>query len=111
MLGYRVEQPLDIPDEAFAADGIATIVVTGYSTGGIWIMSALAPQMPTAKFGSFRTDTAPGKPDLAVEAAEDWMSKECDRLGLNLAHSENHTYPTDEAPFFAAIMFLVVRQM
>jgi hypothetical protein len=112
MLGYRVERPLDLPTEAFSADGSATVVVTGQTVGGKWLMNAVIPQAPTVSFGSFWTDIAPGQPDLAVEAAEDWMRKECDRLDLTLAHSasQNHTYGPDEAPFFAGIMFVVDRR-
>jgi hypothetical protein len=114
-LDYQVTEPLTIPDAAFSANDIATLVVTGGSYGGMWALNAISthtsPDQATA-IGSIQTDDAPQRPDLAVEAAEAWMREECERLGFKLAHvaNQNHVYPPDQAPFFAGIMFLIDRR-
>ena len=115
MLNYQVEEPLELPGEAFNDDDIATIVVTGGSYGGMWVMNAISTHTPAdqaAALGAIQTEDAPRRPDLAVEAAEDWIKEECKRLGYKLAHSasQNHTYGLDEAPFFAGILFRIDRR-
>lgn len=114
-LAYYDVDPLAIPDEAFDANDMATLVVTGTTYGGEWVMNAISvhtsPEDATA-IGSFETDEAPGRPDLAVEAAKAWMTKECERLGLTIltAQDQNHTYSASDAPYFAGISFIIGRR-
>ncbi len=110
-LDYAVTRELDLPDAAYNADGIATLVLTGASYGGMWMMSAivLGDDEPS---GSIETAEAPRRPDLALDAAEDWVGRECARLGvaLRLCVSKNDQYGPDEAPFFSTGLALVDRE-
>ena len=109
-LDYETVQDLAIPDTAYNADGIATLVLTGGSYGGMWVMNAivLGEEEPS---GSIETAEAPRRPDLALDAAEDWVGRECARLGvaLRLCVSKNDQYGPGEAPFFTTGLALVDR--
>ncbi len=85
-LGYTITQPLQIPDEAYNKDGIATLVVT---------------------------DEAPRQPARALEAAHQWIRESCDEAGVVLALFKdlNSTYGPDEAPFFSSGQALIDRRV
>ena len=114
-LAYSVRRPLDIPAEAYNRDDIATIVVTGGSYGGRWILNALSTHEgsdPTKSLGEIETVEAPDQPDQAVDTAVVWVNDFCVKNGVKLAHFENKNseYGPDEAPFFAAAIFLIDKQ-
>ena len=112
-LDYEVRSALTIPDDAFNEDGIATILVTGRSYRGVWVLNALTVRdgRPSGEpIGSIKT--APdGRPSMAVDTAMTWVGDACARAGLKLAHweSRNGAYGPDEAPFFASAIFTVDR--
>jgi len=115
MLGYTVTKALTIPPEAFDENGIATLVVNGPVAVGEWALAAGSTHEPPGGaltvLGSIVTEPAPGRPDLAAEAAQDWIEKECERLGLSLIHVENlhpHYGPAETAAF-AALVFTIAR--
>lgn len=102
---FYVFEPLTIPDEAYNADDIATIVVTGTSYGGTWKMNAIST-------GDIEVDDVPRRPDLALAAAHQWVRESCAEAGLTLGHFSdlNGTYGPDEAQFFSGGQFLIDRR-
>ncbi|MFJ4342661.1 hypothetical protein [Streptomyces sp. NPDC088915] len=114
-LPYTVVQPLQIPDAAYNGDGIATLVVTGTSYGGIWVLNAISTHVPpdgAESIGEIETEAAPRQPDRALEAAQDWVRTTCDEMGIALGHFKdlNSHYGPDEAPFFTGGQFLIDRR-
>jgi len=115
-LGYEVREGLNIPDEAFNKHDIATIVVTGGSYGGEWMLNAISmhtsPDEATA-IGKIRTGKAPERPDLAIVAAASWLEEECTRQGLSLRvfKDKNSDYSPDAAPYFAGCLALIDRRI
>lgn len=114
-LAYTVAQPLAIPGEAYNADDIATIVVTGGSYGGSWVLTALSTHLPPGEgqpIGRIETGQAERRPDLALDAAHRWIRESCDETGLVLGHFKdlNDHYGPDEAPFFSSGQFLIDRR-
>lgn len=112
---FYVFEPLTIPDEAYNADDIATIVVTGTSYGGTWNMNAISTHLPpddAKPIGDIEVDDAPRRPDLALAAAHQWVRQSCAEAGLTLGHFSdlNGTYGPDEAPFFSSGQFLIDRR-
>lgn len=110
-LEYQVTEPLDIPPGAYNTDDIATLVVTGGSYGGAWVLAAL-PLGTETRIGEIETAEARRQPDRALKAAEDWIRVECTRLGVHLAlfENKNAAYGPGEAPFFATGLAFVDRR-
>lgn len=69
-LGYQVTEPFVIPDEAYNADDIATIVVTGRSDGGMWALNAISTHTPPMKL----LPSAPSRP-TTPHGVLIWQSK------------------------------------
>jgi hypothetical protein len=112
-LTYEVCEPLVIPDDAYNADGIAAIIVTGGRYGGCWSLSALPAGGPQQgqPVGEIFTEKDE-RPSMAVDTAVVWVNEACVLAGVKLAHFEslNYKYGPDEAPYFASAMFLVDRR-
>src|SRR6266576_958103 len=115
-LEYLVTQPLAIPEAAFTAipgaPDIAKIIVSGGSYGGMWVMNAVPTHVPpdeVVPIGSIQTGEAKGQPEVAYEAASDWLREACAVLGFKLVHAEslNGQYGPAEAPFFSSGLFLI----
>ncbi|MFJ1839032.1 hypothetical protein ACIOJ9_34855 [Streptomyces sp. NPDC088175] len=114
-LPYEVIQALSVPEQAYNADDIATIVVTGESYGGAWGLSAISTHLPpdeATAIGRIETAEAPRRPDLALETAQEWIRSSCTEAGLVLGHFKdlNGTFGPDEAPFFSSGQFLIDRR-
>lgn len=115
-LAYQVTEPLSIPDAAFNADDIATILVQGGRYGGEWVMNAIALDGGPIRedvevIGSIQT-ARDDRPSMAVDTAVVWVNDVCVKAGLKLAHFENRNgdYGPNEAPYFAAALFLIDRR-
>ncbi len=115
-LAYHVTDELEIPDSAFNADDIATLLIQGGRYGGAWIMNAgaMVDGKPDGDvIGSIETveDIQGPRPDVAVDSAYVWVNDACVRQGWKLAAFENLNglYDAASAPFFAAGMFYVDR--
>lgn len=112
-LAYEVREPLVIPDDAYNADGIATICVTGGRYGGHWMLHALPAggEQKSKSVGEIFTEADP-RPDMAVDTAYVWVNDACVRAGVKLAlvRNLNDQYGPDEAPYFAGGIFLIDRR-
>lgn len=114
-LAYNEEAGLTIPDTAYNADDVATILVTGARYGGQWSLAAF-PVM----FGVPDYDTALGKiwtekderPSMAVDTALVWINDACVKTGVKMAHVENlnYTYDAESAPYMASAVFVIDRR-
>lgn len=105
VLDFTVTQPLEIPASAFV-DDIATVVVTGGSYGGMWVLNAISTHLPpdtVEPIGGIQTVRADRRPELALAAAHQWIVESC-TVDLNL------TYGPDEAPFFCSGQFIIDRR-
>lgn len=113
-LAYEVTQPLMIPADAWNADDIATILVTGGRYGGQWALRALivADGKPAeACVGEIFT-AADNRPSMAVDTALIWVNDTCAKTGVRLAgfNNLNHTYDAGSAPYLASALFYIDRQ-
>lgn len=116
-LDFEVIRPLVIPEEAWGhdVDGVAVIVVTGTSYGGMWVLHAMTThtsEEESSSIGEIETDPAVRRPDLAVDAASEWVERYCHASGylLHRTCNLNHSYGPDEAPFFASASFVIDRR-
>ncbi len=113
-LDYEIFEPLTLSEDAWQ-DDVAVIVVTGTSYGGAWVMNAKSAYLPPGQaqsIGEIETDEAPSRPDLALNAASNWVQQYCHANGFHL-HQEmslNHHYGPDEAPFFSGGSFVIGRR-
>lgn len=112
-LPYRETKPLTIPADAFDGSGVALLVVTGASYGGMWVINAL-PQHGREPgqgevIGQIETDEAPQQPDRALTSARAWLEAYCEGTPFSLGHfeSRNHEYGPGEAPFFCIALAAV----
>lgn len=106
--------PSPSPDDAFNADDVAVILVNGARYGGQWALNAWPvkdgrpSENPVGEIFTEKTD----RPDVAVDAAYVWINDACTKAGMKLAHfvNKNSEYGPNEAPFFAAALFVVDRR-
>lgn len=116
-LPYNVNDALDIPAEAFNADGIAVIEIRGGRYGGDWVISASAGRADgtigeiETCYDLSRDDLTKDEryPDLAVDTAYVWLHGEMKQRGWRLLAWENfnaHCGP-DERPYFMAARAVV----
>jgi hypothetical protein len=113
-LTYEVRKPLEIPGDAYNADDIATILVTGGRYGGCWALSALPVrdgEPEKTKIGEIFTERDE-RPSMAVDTALIWVNAACVQAGVRLAHVKNlnDSYDAESAPYFASAMFLIDRR-
>lgn len=115
-LAYTETEPLTIPDNAYNAYNVATILIQGGRYGGEWVMNAIALDGGQIRedaevIGSIHT-ARDERPGMAVDAAFVWVNDVCVRSGLKLGHFENRNgdYGPAEAPYFAAALFLIDRR-
>lgn len=110
MTEYITDEPLNVPADAFNADGIATLILTGGRYGGQWLINVChGPAENPDIIGSVETDVTTD-PDEAAAAALSWVREECVRTGLKVAHYVNHNdrYGPAERPFFTLAQVLLV---
>ncbi len=88
MLKYTVEQPLQLPQKAFDAAGVARVKLAGGSYGGCWVYGAWTTNEGLTKnealVGKMRTDRAPGQSDQANQSALDWATKAFTAAGFRV---------------------------
>lgn len=104
--------PLNIPESAFNADGLAVIMLPGGRYGGDWVIQAVNAGGDQQPAGKIRTsvdgrrkqvlENDPGYPDRAIETAFIWLTGEARRQGLRVVDFEclNGRYAPAERPFF-----------
>ncbi len=113
-LNYEIVEPLTIPEDAWQ-DDVAVIVVTGTSYGGEWVLVAKPTHLPPGQastIGEIETDRADRQPNLALDAASDWVQRYCyaNEFRLHQEMNLNHHYGPDEAPFFSSGSFVIDRR-
>lgn len=106
-LPYEVTTDLDIPADAFNADGIAIVNVQGGRYGGNWVIRAFVgtASEPAGEIESTydlrRSDLTKDEryPDLAVDTVYVWLHD----------HVKKHacSFGADERPFFIAARALI----
>lgn len=109
-VGFATRQPLQVPTSAFNQDGIAALILTGTRYAGEWMINAcIGPGDNPDIIGSVDTERT-DDPDTAAETAVAWVSSECARAGLKVAHVVNHNdkYGPNERPYFTTSQVLVV---
>lgn len=111
-LAYEVRKTLNIPQTAFG-DDIAVVLVTGGRYGGSWVLRAFPMQdgKPGDAVGEIMTDPDE-RPSMAVDTALIWVNDACVKAGWNLAahQDRNYEYAPEEAPYFAAALFVIDRR-
>jgi hypothetical protein len=113
-LTYQENQPLVIPVDAYNADDIATVLVTGGRYGAQWALKALPVYDGKPRdvvIGEIWT-AKDERPDMAVDTAVVWVNNACVHAGVKMAHFDNlnSTYDAESAPYFASAIFLIDRR-
>lgn len=109
-VGFKTEQELAVPEPSFNKDGIASLIVTGGRYSGTWKINVCdGPADSPTILGSVWTESTED-PSVAVATATAWLAEECTRLGLKVAHVEDHShkYGPDERPYFVTFQALLV---
>ena len=114
-LTYGVTEPLAIPADAYNADDVAVILVTGGRYGGQWALRAqpVKDGKPTETcIGEIFTEKDE-RPGMAVDTAYVWVNDACVRAGVKLAAVKdmNGSYDAESAPYFASALFYVDRRV
>ena len=101
-LAVASAEPLDIPESAFNANGLAVIMVPGGRYGGDWSVNFMGAD--DAKFGEIFTAAPesskrkllsdPGYPDRAIETAFIWLVGQAREHGCGSSASSASTRPT-----------------
>lgn len=117
-LDHRTITPLEIPNAAFNADGLAVLLLRGTRETGTWVIQAAAGgevglgQLQTLipEQGGFLDD--PHYPDLAVETAFIWLNEQARRQGWRVVSWEclNAYYDPEERPLYCAARAVVVNR-
>lgn len=101
---------LDVQDDAFNADGLAVVFVSGVRYGGDWVIRASA-SADGPSFGEFETSAGDSKvrmqadpryPDLAIESAFVWLIDQARGRGQRVVDFKCHNdrYGAGERPYF-----------
>jgi hypothetical protein len=117
-LDHTTITPLEIPNAAFNADGLAVLLLRGTRETGTWVIQAGAGgevglgQLQTfiPEQGGFLDD--PHYPDLAVETAFVWLNEQARRQGWRVVSWEclNAYYDPEQRPFYCAARAVVVNR-
>lgn len=116
-LPYNTAHALEVPTEAFNADGIAVINISGGRYGGHWDINAFATgdDEPIGEIQTCydldRSDLTKDAryPDLAVDTAYVWLHDMVKTRGWRLLtwDSLNAGYGPNERPYFMAARALI----
>jgi hypothetical protein len=110
------QEPLDIPESAFNADGLAVIMLPGGRYGGNWLIKAVdastpdkATRQPAGEFWTSLDDrnlraleSDPAYSDRAIETAFIWLVTQAGERGWRVVAWEcfNSQYGEAERPYF-----------
>jgi hypothetical protein len=108
-LSYQETEPLTVSDEAFNADDIAVLIVTGASGGGEWFLNALIPGSEDP-IGRIQTSRDP-RPGMAFNTATAWVHAYCRKNKIFLAFGSMEEYPPDQAPYFMTARYAIDRRI
>jgi hypothetical protein len=112
-LQFQVVKPLVIPGDAYNADDVAVIVVTGGRYGGQWALNAIATHgsKKGCPIGEIETERDE-RPSMALDTALVWVNDACAKARVKLVtwQNKNDQYGPDEAQFFASAIFVIDRR-
>ena len=110
-------EPLNIPEAAFDANGLAVLMIPGGRYGGDWSITFSGPghvncgTLLTAVDERRKQEllTDPGYPDRAIETAFTWLAGETRKQGLRVVGFEclNSQHSPAERPYFCLARAIV----